>query len=324
MAHHRSNCFVCFARPLLRFGCIGITPFHFNCPHSKIPTKASFRLSRFLTILTFLLSLIMGAVILDNIRLYIISKANYMERLMLLNDCGLCYVSHTFLLINSINRKLKMKELRGLVAITQKSSLYGITFFTPKFVAISWTGVYLSIFLFVILESNTMVVLIGSNQDTAAIKTFVSGSTFLLGGSASLHFLVLLSLYFKMFKRVHLQIKLTLNRHLHKNYYADVSQTLLKKQLRNLQRMHSSIFLNFMETQRYLSSIGLISYITAVAVVVVTNLFLIRCIQHSDECVSDYTLQAAKVYLNIAAAVVVLTLAEINTSVVSLLFFMCY
>lgn len=325
MAPSSTNCFVCYAKPLVRFGCIGMTPMLLNCPHSKNATTATFKISSFFLLLTFTLAVSVMAIMLDDLRLFSIVKMNYVETLMALNECTFCFVSYTFLIYCCLLCKHKAKELQGLAEIIKKGARYGIQIFSLKFIVISKCCVYFCIFISVAFETMSLISFIQSERDVAAVKAFISGSTFLLGCTGNLHYYLIFTVYWNLFKRVHLRVKSILNCHLYENLNCENgtfsslyrSQKSFLEQLNCLRRMHSSIFFNFLQMGKCLSPISLIWCVTGVVMQVITNLFVIRCIQHPEECVQGYMLQVAKVHVHILITNILLFLVENNTKVVS-------
>lgn len=328
MTPDSTSCLVCYLKPILKFGYIGVTPLRFSCPHSKPPTKVVFETSRFLIGLTLFLSLMMNFVIFDNLRLFVEVKMNYMKALMLVNECMLCLISYIFLVCDSLQSSVKARELQGLAEIIQCAAQRGIKVLSLKFVKISTWIVYITVLGVVVLELLSILnFIVRSNHDAEAWKTLIGDTSFLLGGSLCVHYVILVAVYIKVIKRVHLQIKLVLMNRLNKKYVigagADNKKATIlsffdtEKQLRELRRMHSSIFLNFLQTGKHLSPTALFWSIITTVIIASTNLFIIRCLQFGKECVDSYMLQAAKIYANLHTVLLLLLLIEYFGNMVS-------
>lgn len=330
------NCFVCCFRPVLKFGCIGISPLSFNCPHSEEPSKVYFKKSPPLVAASVLVSILIAFSLFDDFRAFWVSKMSLVETLMLANETMLCFCTSIMFLTSFIKGTKKCVELQSIWEIIQDGERRGVTFFKPNFSRVSAYATYVSISAFFVLEAlSVMHFIIQDNYDLTTLKIFVTDCVLPLEFSLSLHYVLLIILFQHMFQRIFFQMKFVLNKPLQDNPQiisdpdsglgiaeesicaAFSSEGDLLQQLAELRRMYTSIFLNYQYTQDFMSPSVLVWWISLIISLTITNFLVIKCSQELREFGVLYIFRALKGYVDFVMMVLYLTLMESTTRVVS-------
>lgn len=339
MGHVNPNCFVCCFKQVLKFGCIGMTPLRFNCPHSEKPSEVYFKKSRFLVSASVLVSILITISLFDDFRSFWYSKMTLAETLMLVNETMLCLCTSLMFITSFIKGSKKCLELQSICEIIQDGERRGIIFFKPNFGKVAAYSAYASITAFFITQSLSVLhFLIQDDYDITTLKIFITDCVLPLELSLSLHYVLLILLFQHMFRRIFLQIKFALSKPLQYNLgitstsesdytlssaeeiiCAEYSRrSTLVQQLTELRRIYSSIFFNYSFTQDFMSPSVLVWWVTLILSLTITNFLVIKCNQELKEFGILYVFRSLKGYVDFVMMIMYLTLMESTTKVVSL------
>lgn len=327
-------CFVCFFKPTLLLGCIGLTPFVCSCRHTNNPSDIKYTTSPTLRFFSAIVCIAVILTLIDSIREFIVTKLNRVDKYLMINDIGLCMCA-TFLFIGGfLQTSQKKVELQSLAEVIEHAEKRGIVFLDSKFVKTNLHFLYGGIAFITILQITvTIRFFMQGDFDISSVRFFVSDTIYLLQVILAIHYHNIEIVFPCCFKRLSMQVKFALRQRLDNNYILidDIPLTLaeereclkyylkqsLEKQLIELRRIYSSIFYCYKETEKFMNPSFVVWWVTIAFSFTIKQIVLIKCLQYNVEFGLPYVLSIIRPYIFISTTTIYLVIVEVTTNVVS-------
>lgn len=330
------TCFVCYFKPSLIFGSIGVTPLSCSCPHSSNTQNVTFRRSTFLASMSALTCILVILTSVDIVRDFLNSDLSPVESLMMTNDIVLCFCGAIMVFTSFLMIVQKAVELQGLAEIIHDAEKRGIVFLDQKFVRANTIMTYAGIVGVIILEAATITrFVLEGNFDIPAVRTLISDTMYLLQGTIVVHFHNVMSVFIHLWERVFMQIKYGLKKNFaedeesidqfecvidqfeEKECHDYASDKTLGEQLKELHRMCSSIFISYTEVHNFMSPTFVIWWTTVTISVTIKHVIMVKCIQYQITFGMPFIIRTLKCYVDLTTTAIFFHLVERIANVVS-------
>lgn len=309
------NCFICFFRPVLRFGYTGITALNFECDHSKRPFHTSLKRSWLATSIAFLLSAFFFTVGSHNA--YTVYGTNISSRddVLLVGAVMINSIAAYLFLFGVVKTKAKIREIDGLSEIVKDSERMKIIFLDEPFVRKAHKLVHVLIAMFVSLQVFTvlMFVFIG-DYSLKAFKKLCTDTCVFMQGTVGSHYVLLQLVLLHMFQKVSAEIREACENRL--NRQASCKQQFLTK-IQQLGRLYESVYLNFVETDKFQSPAFLVWWNIVLLVNTLATYIIIVSILIREPLDITQLLFTLKVCGCLVGIIIYLVEMEITAAVVS-------
>lgn len=252
------NCFICYYRPSLNFGCVTMTLVSFGCDHSQRPVR--YFMKRSWVASTIALLIVASMVTVGFHHTYVLYESSVKTRESVLL---LCYISIDFagavLLTWMITFKIEtlINEFKGWMEIIKECEAMGIIILDNTFMMKAHIVLYVSIAVYVALEISTLVVYIF--HEDYSLQTFewlCTDAYIFMQDSVNTHYLMAHLLLRHSFRKVLFEMEETLRTRMECNVNDWLSVRYISQpfrmKMRRLLRTYESIYLNFLEMAKFM------------------------------------------------------------------------
>lgn len=327
MCHHRpttkryENCLICFFRPALVFGYTGITPVNFYCDHSERPVKCFLKRSLMgTTISAFLCVIVLFVAIHSAYSLYG-NKVSTRDDVLLLGTVMINFIAMYLLTVALRFEDIKIKELEGIIQLITDGEQMGITFLDKEFVGSCLILIFALITMFVSLEVFTVLIfIIAGDFSFSAFKRLCTDTCVFMQGTVGTHYIALQLLLLHMFQKVLHKLKETLESRLSNNSTKKSSSTsheIFATNVRRICRFYKSLYLNFLEENKFMGPAFLIWWNTILAVNIISVYVVLNSIMIQEPLGIVSIFFVLKFYGCMVGIMIYLTEMEVTAAVVS-------
>lgn len=329
-------CFVCYFKPSLIFGSIGVTPLSSRCPHSANTQTVTFKKSQFLATTSALTILLLVLTCIDIVRDFLNSNLSRVDSLQMANDIVLCSCAALMVFTSFLMIEQKETELQALAEIIHDAERRGMVFLDKKFVKANTIMTYAGIVGVIILEVATVIRFVIEGQyDIPSVRTLISDTMYLLQGTIVVHYHNITSVFIHMWERLFMQVRYCLKKNFDQNdenieqfeHAIDpleekecslfASGKFLEDQMTELRRMYSSIYLSYTEVHNFMSPTFVIWWTTVTISVTIKHVIMVKCIQYQITYGLPFIIRTIKCYVDLTTTVIFFQLVEKIANVVS-------
>lgn len=315
------NCFICFFRPALYFGCTGVTVLNFHCDHSERPVKGFFKRSWLATSVSTSIAVTAFLAGVHNAYTLYGTKINTREDVLLLGAVMINFIAAYLLSIGCRRTHLKMRDLEGIVELTKVGERMGIIFFDESFVKIGQTLTCSLITMFLSLEVFTVVVfIIVGDFSLMAYKRLCTDTCVFLQGTLGTHYITLHLAKLHMIQKVLDRMKEIAEDRLNigdGDNCSHSSEQSFTADIRRLCRLYSCLFLNFHEDDNFVGPAFLVWWNTILGVNIISAYVLLNSVMIQEPLGVVSIFFMLKVYGCILGVIIYLAEMEVTAAVVS-------